>query len=154
VQGGVLGVHGHDLRASRFRERYHELASHDQRLLVGERQVDPLAERGYGRAETGGADERVQDQVRLGLHDEPHEPIGAREHLPVRPRLGGTRGHVLVGECDASHAVGPRLLEESLPRALCGEPHELELVACAADLECLPADRAGRAQDQQALGGG
>ena len=77
VQRGVLGVDGQDLRAGRLGERHHELAADDERLLVGEREVDPLAERGDGRAEAGGADERVEDEVGAGLEHEPHEPLGA-----------------------------------------------------------------------------
>ena len=63
VQRGVLGVDGQDPRAGRLRELGHELAADDERLLVGEREVDPLAERRDGRAEARRADERVEDEV-------------------------------------------------------------------------------------------
>ena len=39
----------------------------------------------------GRADERVQHEIGAGLDDEPHEPLGAAEHLPVGPRLRGAR---------------------------------------------------------------
>ena len=40
-----------------------ELAADDQGLLVGQREVDALAERRHRRAEAGGADERVEHEV-------------------------------------------------------------------------------------------
>ena len=100
MQRGVLGVDGQDLRAGRLRERHHELAADDERLLVGEREVDALAERRDRRAEPGGADERVQDEVGAGLEHELDEPLGAGQHLPVGPLLGRARGRVGVGERD------------------------------------------------------
>ena len=45
VQRGVLGIDGQDLRPSRLGERHHQLASRNERLLVGEREVDSLAQR-------------------------------------------------------------------------------------------------------------
>ena len=71
------------LRAGRLRELRDELAADDERLLVGEREVDPLAERGDRRAEPGRADDRVEHQVAPRLGDQPHEPVGAGEHLAV-----------------------------------------------------------------------
>ena len=62
----------------RLRELRHELAADDERLLVGEREVDALAERRDGRAEAGRADERVEDEVGAGLDDEPDEPLRRR----------------------------------------------------------------------------
>ena len=50
VQRGVLGVDRDQLRAGGLGERHHELAADDQRLLVGERDVDPLGERDDRRA--------------------------------------------------------------------------------------------------------
>ena len=115
VQRGVLGVHRGDPRAGRFGERDHELAADDERLLVREREVDPLAERRDGRREPRRPDERIQDEVGAGPDDELHEPIGAREHLAVGPRLRSSRCHVLVSERDPAHAVRARLLYERLP---------------------------------------
>ena len=60
---GVLGVDRDHLGAGGLGQLHHELAADDQRLLVGEREVDPLAERRNGRPEAGRADERVKDEV-------------------------------------------------------------------------------------------
>ena len=64
---------------------------------------------------------------------------------PRRPRRPARSG------C-TPNALG--LLDQRLPRALGGEPHQLELVAAGADVERLGADRAGRAENQQALARG
>ena len=90
----------------------HELAADDERLLVGERDVDALGERDDRRAEAGRADDRVEHEVGVGLGDEPHEPLGAGQHLALGPRLGGARGGVGVGERDPAHAVLARLLDQ------------------------------------------
>ena len=84
--------------------------------------------------------------------DQPHEALRAAEHLAVGPGLRGAGGGVLVGERDPLDAVGARLLDQRLPRALGRQADELELVAALAHVERLRADRAGRAEDQQALG--
>ena len=118
VKCRVLRVDRHDLRPRGLGKRRHQLTSDDQRLLVGERQIDPLAEGRDGGAEPRGADERVQYEIRLGLDHEPHETLGAREHLAVRPRLPRSRGGVLVGQGDAPDPVQACLLEQRLPRAL------------------------------------
>ena len=152
VQRGVLGVDGQDLGARGLGERHHELAADDERLLVGEREIDALAERRDRRAEPGRADEGVQDEVGGGLHDEPHETLGPGEHLAVGPRLGRARGGVGIGEGDAIDAMLARLRDERLPRALGRQPDELEVVGALEDLERLGSDRAGRPQDEQAAG--
>ena len=118
VQRGVLGVDGQDLRAGRLGERHHELAADDERLLVGEREVDALAERRDGRAEAGRADERVEHEVGAGLEHELDEPLGARQHLAVGPLLGRARAGVGVGERDPVDAEAPRLLDQRVRRAL------------------------------------
>ncbi len=115
VQRGVLGVHGDELRAGRLRERDHELAAHHERLLVGERQVDALAQRGDGRAQARRAHERVEHEVGVGLHDQAHEPLGAREHLAVGPRLRGTGAGIGVRKRDPPHPMRLRLLDQPLP---------------------------------------
>ena len=78
VQRGVLGVDRQQLRAGRLGELRDELAADDERLLVGQREVDALPQRRDRRAEPRGADERVEDEVGAGLEHEPHEPLGAR----------------------------------------------------------------------------
>ena len=87
-----------------------ELAADDERLLVGQREVDPLAQRGDGRAEARRADERVEHEVGARLEDEPDEPLGAGEHLAVGPRLA-RRGRPASASASAirAHAVLARL---------------------------------------------
>ena len=87
----------------------------DQRLLVGERQVDPLAERRHRRAEAGGADERVQDEVGAGLDDQAHETLGAAQDLPVRPGLRRPRRGVGVRQRDPPDAELAGLLDAASP---------------------------------------
>jgi hypothetical protein len=150
VQRGVLGVDGDQLRAGGLRQRGHELTADDERLLVGQRDVDALGERDDRRAEPGRADDRVEHQVGLGLGDEPYEPLRTGEHLPIGPRLARTRGRVGVGEGDAAHAVAARLLDERLVRRAGGQADQLELARCALDhVERLRADRARGAQDEE-----
>ena len=60
----VLGVDRQDPRLGRLGERRDELAADDEALLVGEREVDALAERDDRRPEAGDADDRVEDEVR------------------------------------------------------------------------------------------
>ena len=57
VQRGVLGVDRDQLGAGGLGERGHELAADDERLLVGQRDVDALGERDDRRAEAGRADD-------------------------------------------------------------------------------------------------
>jgi hypothetical protein len=45
----VLRVHGQELRAGGLGERHDKLAADHEALLVGEREVDSLAERRDGR---------------------------------------------------------------------------------------------------------
>ena len=57
VDRGVLGVDRDQAGAGGLGERGHELAADDERLLVGQRDVDALGERDDRRAEAGGADD-------------------------------------------------------------------------------------------------
>jgi hypothetical protein len=134
VQSRVLGIDGEDASAGSFCQRDHELAPHDERLLVRKRQIDPLAKRRDRGPEAGGANEPVEHEIGARLHDQAHEPGRPRKNLAVGPSLGGTGGHVLVGERDSIHAVGARLLHERLPGALRGQSHQLELLAVCAYL--------------------
>ena len=63
VQRRVLGVDGDDLRAGGLGQRHDELAADDERLLVGEREVDALAQRRDRRPQARRADERVEHEV-------------------------------------------------------------------------------------------
>ncbi len=74
------------------------------------------------------------------------------QHLAVRPRLGGARGGVLVGERDPPDAVRGRLLDQRLPGVGRAQRDDLELVRARHDVERLDADRAGRAEDHEAAG--
>jgi len=93
-----------------------------------------LPQRGDSRAEADGADERVQHEIRAGLDHELHQPLGAAQHLPVGPRLRGSRRGVLVAEGDPGDAVRARLLDQRLPGASRREPHDLKLLAAGADV--------------------
>src|SRR3954454_15570690 len=150
VQRRVLGVDRHDPGARRLGELHAELAPDDQRLLVGQGEVDALPQRGDGRPQPGRADERVEDEVGLGLEHEAHEPLGAAEHLAAGPRLGGARGGVGVGERDARHAEPAGRGDERLPRPAGRHPDDLQVVRARHDVERLRADRARRAEDEQA----
>ena len=141
---GVLRVHRQELGAGGLRERRHELAAHDQALLVGEREVDALAERRHRRAEPGRADQRVKHEVAVGVRDQLHEPLRPGEHLHLRV-LARARGRVRVGERHPGDAVSGRLLQQQLPARRRGESHDLELGAALDDVQRLRADGAGRA---------
>ena len=154
VQRRVLGVHGDDPRAGRLRELHDELAADDERLLVGEREVDALAERRDRRAEAGGADERVQDEVGAGLDDEPDEPLrpcrtspsvqASAARAPASASASAIRSTPCSRACatSVSHersALRPTSSRSSRPRD---------------DVERLRADRAGRSQDEKAASHG
>ena len=116
VQRGVLGVDRDQLRAGGLRQGHHQLAAHDERLLVGQRDVDPLGERDDRRTEAGRPDDRVEHEVGAGLGDEPHQPLGPGEHLAAGPGLGGARRGVGVAERDPRDAVRAGLRRRA-PRA-------------------------------------
>ena len=84
VQRRVLGVDRDQLRAGRLGERHHELAADDERLLVGERDVDPLGQRDDRRAEAGGADDRVEHEV--GVRSRRRAARAPRARRAPRPR--------------------------------------------------------------------
>ena len=93
----------------------HELAAHHEALLVGEREVDALAERRHRRAEPGGAHQRVQHEVAVGIGDQLDEPLGTREHL--QPSECSDARAAASGSASATRldAVLLRLLDEQLP---------------------------------------
>ena len=115
VQRRMLGVDRDDARAGRLGQLHHELASDDEGLLVGQREVDPFPQRRHRRAQAGGADECVEGQFRAGLDDQANEPLGAGQHLAVRPSLGRLgRGHGIAQRHPAD-VVGAGLLDQLLP---------------------------------------
>ena len=94
VDRRVLGVDRDDLGAGRLGQGHHQLAADDQRLLVGQREVDPLPQRGDRRPEPGRADQAVEDEVGIRLDDQADEARGPGEDLALRPRAGGLLGGV------------------------------------------------------------
>ena len=152
VQRGVLGVHRDQPGAGRLAESRDQLAADHERLLVGQRDVDALAEGDDRRAQAGRADDRVEHEVGVGLRDQTGEPLRPGEDLAVRPLLGGARGRVGVGQGDPAHGVRARLRDEGLPAAVGAQADELEGIRGAAhDVERLGADRAGGAEDEEPL---
>ena len=150
VQRGVLGVDRQQPGAGGLRERADQLAAHHERLLVGQRDVDPLAERDDGRPEAGGADDRVDDEVGVGVGDEPDEALGAGQHLALGPHLGRAGRGVGVRQRDPADPVRAGERDELGVRGPRREPDELEALAGAGDdVERLGSDRARRAEDEQ-----
>ncbi len=70
------------------RQRHHQLAAHDQRLLVGQRDVDALGQRDDRGPEPRRADDRVQHQIGAGLR---HERARAPRDRPAPRRRSRTR---------------------------------------------------------------
>ena len=95
-------------------EGHRQLAADHQALLVGEGDVDPLAERDDRRAQPGGADDPVEDEVGAGGGDQLAHPLLAGEDLSVPAGAGGLGG-LGVGEGDRGDAVPPGLLDRELP---------------------------------------
>ena len=116
VQRGVLGVDRDQLGAGRLGERHHELAAHDERLLVGQRDVDALGERDDRRAQPRRADDRVEHEVGAGLGDQPHEPLRARR-APRRRSRPPPRARRRRGRSARSGARRARAPARSAPRA-------------------------------------
>ena len=127
---GVLGVDGQQQASSPLPRRERELAGCDEALLVRERERDAALERPERRADAGKADDRVQDDVRLGGFEQ--------------------RGDVATA-LRVLDAVLARQLRQ-VGRAGC-EGTELELGVPLNDLDRLPADRAGGAEQRYPLHG-
>ena len=144
VQRRVLGVDRDDLRAGGLGQRRHELAADDQRLLVGQREVDALAERGDGRAEAGRADERVEHEVgartrRRGATS-PSGPASTSPSVHASAARAAASGSASAIRVDAVRA---RLLDERLQaRVPAVSPTSSKLVGARDDVERLRADRA------------
>ena len=73
-QRGVLGVDGHDLAG--LRRPQHQRTAGDQRFLVGQRQPGARCQRGQRRSQAQRADQRIEDDVGLGLLDQPGDRVG------------------------------------------------------------------------------
>ena len=147
VEGRMLGVDRNHPRARGFGQRGDELTADHEALLVGEGQVDPLAEGRDRRPESGRPDERVEDEVAVRARDQLDEALGPGEHPASGPALGGVRGGRGIGKRDPAHAMACRLLEQQLEARVGAESHDLELRAALDHLERLRPDRAGAADD-------
>ena len=148
MQRRVLGIHRGDPGLTRLRQCDHELPADYQALLVGERQLDALAEGDDRRPEAGGADDRVEHDVRLEAQDQVADALLPVEDLPAPARIPGRLGGVRVGEGDDARRARLRLGEQLLPVARGGEAGDPELGGTSDDVDGLLADRAGRAEDQ------
>ena len=119
----VLAVDREQPPSAPLPRRERELACRDETLLVREREVDAALERPERRGQAGEADDGVQHDVRLGPLEQLDE---------VAADLGQRREPV-----DRLRARG--------------RSDELELRVRVDDLERLPADRAGGAQEGDPL---
>ena len=148
----VLGVDRQDPGAGRLGERRDQLAADHQALLVGERQLDPLGERDDRRAEAGGADDRVEDEIGLRGDDQIAHALVPREH-PDAVELGaGAVGGLGIADRDHRDSGVARLRGEPLPVAARREAGELERLRAGDHVERLFADRPGGAEDQDSFG--
>ncbi len=151
-EGGVLGVDREQPLGLALDQVHHELASHDQALLV--RQGEDLAalERGERRSETCRADETVHHDVRLGLPGDRLGGVRADDQLHTGERAElrlDVVGRVLVGDGDERRQELPDLPDEQvLVRAPRGQADDLEPIGVAPDdVERLGADRPCRSED-------
>ena len=128
----MLGVDGDDLAG--LRDRGHQIAADDQRLLVREREGAAGLERGERGAEPHGAGDAVEHDVGL---DVAHELLGL---------VGAERGELDL------ELLGLRLHDLALGAGR--QPDHLEAPRIGADhLESLGADRAGGTEDDDAAHG-
>ena len=139
-QRRVLGVDRDQLRAGGLGQRGHQLAAHHEALLVGQREVDALAERGHGRPQPRRADQRVEHEVAVGVGDQLDEPLGAREHRR-RARRRARRRRGRRARC-APRRSGAACSSSSSQLDRGGQPDHLELGAALDHVERLGADRA------------
>ena len=126
----MLGVDRQQQASTPLPRRERELAGRDEALLVRERERDAALERPQGRADAGEADDRVQDDVRLCGFEQ----------------LGDVAAGLRVLD-----AVLARQLRQ-VGRAGC-EGTELELGVPLNDVDRLPADGAGGAEQRYPLHG-
>ena len=152
-EGRVLGVDRQELPGPR--QPLHQRATDDQRLLVGERQRPPLAQRG----ERGGQAERAGDAVEhhvarpgrglghaLRARQELHRPPGERLAQRGHRRRVGHRDHL---GAELGHLPG----EQLGPSATGGEGDDAEPVRVPGDdVQRLGADRSRRAEQGDGSG--
>ena len=95
----------------------HQVSPRNEALLVGQRDVGAVLERGQGRLESGGAHHPVQDDVGAALANQLCGRPGAFEHLTVeirsRPRscagLGERNHRDVMRTCGCHQFVGARV---------------------------------------------
>ena len=126
----MLGVDGEQQASTPLLRGERELAGRDEALLVRERERDTALERPERRADAGEADDRIQDDVRL-------------------------RGFEQLGDVAADLRVRDAVLARQLRQVgrAGRESAELELGVPLHDLDRLPADRAGGAEQRYPLHG-
>ena len=152
-QARVLRVHGDQALGLALDEVGHELAAHDQALLVRERERLARLQRREGRPEPRRADERVQHHVSLGIAGEPLRRVGADEDLgSVDPaqlpaELGGG---LFVGHRDEGRQELADLTDQQLLVRPGRQPDDLEPVRVATDdVQRLRPDRSRGAEDHE-----
>ena len=148
----MLGVDRQDPRAGRLRELGHELAADDERLLVGQREVDPLAERRDGRAEARRADERVEDEVGPDSMTSRTSPSGPVSTSPSVHASAARAPASTSARAMRSTPVRCGLGDQRLPGALGAQADELEVLGALDDVERLGPDGPGRPEDEEAAG--
>ena len=126
----MLGVDRQQQASAPLLRGERELAGGDEALLVRQRERDAALERPQGRTDSGEADDGVQDDVRLR---------GVEQLRQVAADLR-VRDAVLRGE------------RAEIGRAR-GKSAELELGVPLDDLDRLPADRAGGAEQRDSFHG-
>ena len=154
VQRGVLGVDRDHRAPGGLRELHHELAADDQALLVGERHVDALAQRGHRGREAGRSDQPVQHEVGAGLDDRAAPAPRGRSAPRPSPRCRRA--------CSAARSSW-RLTRVTSNSAACAsrrsqfrrrrQADDLEVVAARDDVQRLHADRPRGAEDHELLHG-
>ncbi len=119
-QRRVLGVHRQDSAPGRLGQGGHQLAADHEALLVGERQVDALAERDDRWPEPRGADDRVQHEVRLAGDDQ----LAHALHRPTAPASPRAPPSPWPPRSDRRARPRPRRSHAPAPRAApsCGPP--------------------------------
>ena len=128
----------------------HERAARDEALLVGERDVDAGLERRQRRVQPGRADDGVEHDVRAALGGQLRDARrGPRARGPEK-RAARRLGRGRVGQRDRAHAEALGLAQHAVGVAARGERADAQIGIVVADLDRLPADRAGAAEEGDA----
>jgi hypothetical protein len=153
---GVFAVDGDQARAATRdrrgspRKRHEQFAAHDERLLVRERETLARSQGGLARAQSRGPDERVQDDVGVGVCRERRDRGRSRGAGGAGGQVVGGRARGSVGDRQRPHAQSARLLGEKRAAAVGRErDHTHALGESRGHLECLSADRPGGSQDRE-----